>query len=101
MRKYQQVPTLTLTNVIPLVILHRMKTAISIDTEIYNEAEQTARQLGLSRSKLYSMAILEFVKTHKPDAITATLNEIYRNNSSKLDEEINQLNDNLFTKEEW
>ena len=101
MRKNLQTYTLTLTNVIPLVILNNMKTAISIDTDIYNEAEQTAHQLGLSRSKLYSMAIREFVKNHKPDAITASLNEIYRNNSSKLDEDINHVNDSLFAKEEW
>lgn len=78
-----------------------MKTAISIDKEVYNDAEITARQLGLSRSKLYSMAIVEFVKTHKPDAITAKLNEIYANIDSKLDNDISQINYDLFAKDEW
>jgi hypothetical protein len=51
-----------------------MKTAISINDEVILEAEQTARQLGLSRSRMYSMAIVEFVQAHNPDAITAKLN---------------------------
>jgi Leucine-rich repeat (LRR) protein len=78
-----------------------MKTAISINKDIYNEAEQTAQQLGLTRSKLYSMAILEFVRIHKPDAITANLNEVYSNTSSKLDDDINQLNYTLLAQDEW
>ena len=78
-----------------------MKTAISINKDVYNEAELTARQLGLSRSKLYSLAIVEFVKTHKPEAITAKLNEIYSNLDSKIDNDISQMNYDLFAKDEW
>lgn len=78
-----------------------MKTAISINKDVYNEAELTARQLGLSRSKLYSLAIVEFVKTHKPEAITAKLNEIYSNLDSKLDNDISQMNYDLLAKDEW
>ena len=78
-----------------------MKTAISINDDVYREAELTAKELGLSRSKLYSLAILEFIQTHKPEAITSKLNEVYENNNSKLDEDINQLNYNLFSQEEW
>jgi len=78
-----------------------MKTAISINKEVFNEAELTARQLGLSRSKLYSLAIVEFVKTHKPDAITAQLNEIYSAHDSDLDSDISQLNYDLLSRDDW
>jgi hypothetical protein len=78
-----------------------MNTAISISVEVYQEAEQTAKQLGLSLSKLYSLAIHEFVRTHKPDAITAKLNEIYCTNDSKLDDDILQANFELVSKDEW
>jgi hypothetical protein len=37
-----------------------MKTAISIEDDIFTEAELTAKEMGLSRSKFYSKAILEF-----------------------------------------
>jgi len=78
-----------------------MKTAISISDDVFLEAEQTARQLGLSRSKLFSMAILEFVRSHKPDAITARLNEVYGKASSKLDDDITQANYNVLSQDEW
>jgi len=78
-----------------------MKTAISISDEVFLEGEQTAHQLGLSRSKLYSMAILEFVQNHNPEAITAKLNEIYNKNDSKLDADLMQSNYDLFSEEDW
>jgi hypothetical protein len=78
-----------------------MKTAISIDDNIYQEAELTASQMGLSRSKLYALAICEFVKHHKPDAITTKLNDIYSNQPSRLDNDIQQASFDLFAKEDW
>ncbi len=78
-----------------------MKTAISISDEIFTEAEITAQQLGISRSKLYTQAISEFIKTHKPEAITAKLNEIYSEESLPLDHDIVQLNYDLIAKDEW
>lgn len=78
-----------------------MKTAISISDEIFVEADITARQLGISRSKLYAQAISEFVRTHKPEAITAKLNEIYSEESLRLDHDIIQLNYDLISKDEW
>jgi predicted transcriptional regulator len=78
-----------------------MKTAISISDDVFNEAEQTAQQLGLSRSKMYSMAILEFVKNHNPEAITAKLNEIYSKNFSKLDDDLIQASYDLLSQEDW
>ena len=78
-----------------------MKTAISISDEIFTEADITAKQLGISRSKLYAQAISEFIKTHKPEAITAKLNEIYTKETSQLDNDITQLNYDLISKDEW
>ena len=78
-----------------------MKTAISISDDVYQEAEQTARLLGLSRSKLYTLALSEFIQLHKPEAITANLNEIYRKIDSHIDEEMAQANYDLISKEDW
>lgn len=78
-----------------------MKTAISINTEIYKAAEQTARQLGLSRSKLYSLALEEFIQTHKPEAITEKLNEVYGANDSTVDDDIVQATHDLLSRDAW
>ena len=59
-----------------------MKTAISIPDNLFNEAEITARQLGLARSQLYVRAIQEFIEHHNRDAITEKLNALYSRESA-------------------
>jgi metal-responsive CopG/Arc/MetJ family transcriptional regulator len=54
-----------------------MKTAISIPDQLFNEAEITAKQMGLARSQLYVRAIKEFVEHHNRDVITEKLDEVY------------------------
>ncbi len=63
-----------------------MKTAISIPDGLFNEAEITARQLGLARSQLYVKAIREFIEHHNKDKITEKLNALYSQtaNSEKI-----------------
>jgi hypothetical protein len=54
-----------------------MKTAISIPNPLFKIADKTAREMGVPRSRLFSMALEEFVQHHSRDAITKKLNEIY------------------------
>jgi metal-responsive CopG/Arc/MetJ family transcriptional regulator len=54
-----------------------MKTAISIPDNLFNDAEITAKQLGLARSQLYAKAIKEFIEHHNKDKITEILNALY------------------------
>jgi predicted transcriptional regulator len=78
-----------------------MKTAISISDEVFQEAEQTAQQLGLSRSRMYDLAIVEFIQSHNPDAITAKLNEVYSTVDSRLDDDLIQANYDLLSQDAW
>jgi metal-responsive CopG/Arc/MetJ family transcriptional regulator len=78
-----------------------MKTAISISDEIFQKAEKAARNLGVSRSKLYSLAIEEFIEIHNPEAVTAKLNNIYGKIDSNLDDDIVQTNYDLSSRDEW
>ena len=78
-----------------------MKTAISIEDDVFLEAETTAKEMGLSRSKFYSKAVLEFIQNHKPDAITSKYNIIYSENKNQIEKDLAQANFNLFNKEEW
>ena len=59
------------------VILVGMKTAISIPDEVYEEAEKTARHLGLARSQLYTQAIIEFIERYDRDRISKKLDALY------------------------
>jgi hypothetical protein len=40
-----------------------METAISMSDDLCLEAEQTDRQMNVSRSKLYSLALYEYLQT--------------------------------------
>lgn len=59
-----------------------MKTAISIPDNVYNDAEITAKQLGLARSQLYVLAIKEFIEHHNKENITEKLNLVFTRESN-------------------
>ena len=54
-----------------------MKTAISIPDEVFAEAEALAKQLKLSRSRLYSRAVREYVARHGTEQVTAALDALF------------------------
>jgi metal-responsive CopG/Arc/MetJ family transcriptional regulator len=54
-----------------------MKTAVSLPDRIYFEAEETAQNLGISRSALYLKALTEYLKKNNRKNITQKLNEVY------------------------
>ncbi len=53
-----------------------MKTAVSIPNPVFEEAENLARRLGLSRSELYSRAVNMFLEAYREDRITEALNQV-------------------------
>ncbi len=78
-----------------------MKTAISIPDPIFKKAEILADRLKISRSELYSKAILEFLQDHSVDPVTEKLNEIYAKESSQPDPVFKTMREKLFRKEKW
>jgi metal-responsive CopG/Arc/MetJ family transcriptional regulator len=53
-----------------------MKTAISIPDDLFADAEQLARELKKSRSRLYGDAVREYVARHSAHSITETLDRV-------------------------
>jgi predicted transcriptional regulator len=53
-----------------------MKTAISLPDDIFEDAEQLARRLKMSRSALFAEAVAEYVARHEPEGVTEELNRI-------------------------
>lgn len=51
-----------------------MKTAISLPDEVFEQAEKAARRLNLSRSELYSKALVEYLARHTDSQVTAAIN---------------------------
>ena len=77
-----------------------MKTAISIEDDLFKQAEGAARELGLSRSALFSQAVEEFIRAHMPSEITRKYNEVYAGKLAS-DEELNRVAHGVLSKAEW
>jgi metal-responsive CopG/Arc/MetJ family transcriptional regulator len=56
-----------------------MKTAISIDDRLLQEVDETARQMGLSRSRLFGLAIADFLRRQRQEQMLVRLNDVYTN----------------------
>ncbi len=59
-----------------------MKTAISIDDGLLQEVDKTARLMGLSRSRLFALAVGDFLQRRRREQMLHRLNEVY---SSAID----------------
>ena len=80
-----------------------MKTAISIQDDIFEAAEETARELRISRSELYARAVREFVARHSRENITKRLDQIYGEESeaSSLDTKLAEMQTRSLDGEKW
>jgi predicted transcriptional regulator len=78
-----------------------MKTAVSLPDELFRLAERTARKLKMSRSQLYATAISEFIDRRQARKITERLNEIYSEESAKLDSALHRAQIKSLAKESW
>ncbi len=66
-------------------MLEAMETTLSLPDPLFEAAEELAKRLGLSRSELYANAIAEYLRSHRREAVTETLNRIYEQEPSGLD----------------
>ncbi len=57
-----------------------MKTAISIDDGLLREADEIARRMGVSRSRLFALAVGDFLQRQRQEQMLLRLNEVYSNN---------------------
>lgn len=67
-----------------------MKTAISIDDKLYYLAEETAQKLGLNRSRLFSLALQQFLESRQEETITQNLNKHYLSNKSEIEKDLHE-----------
>ncbi len=80
-----------------------MKTAISIPDEIFSAAERAAKNLGVSRSELYTNAVREFVARYGRENITKKLNDVYleKDDASRLDPALQAIQEQSLQHEDW
>jgi metal-responsive CopG/Arc/MetJ family transcriptional regulator len=79
-----------------------MKTAISLPDKVFHEAEQLARQQGISRSELYKKAIEKYLEEEKSkETLLEKLNRVYGEVDSSLDPFMKEVVRRTFERNEW
>ena len=61
-----------------------VKTAISIPDPVFAEAELVSRRLRMSRSRLYTVAVENFLKSHRSKGVKEALDGLYTTEPSQL-----------------
>ena len=68
-----------------------MKVAVSVPDRVFEAAEQVAKRLRVSRSRVYSEALAEFVRKHRGKSVRASLDVVYGRTSSDIDPVLTEL----------
>ncbi|HET7840872.1 MAG TPA: ChpI protein [Terriglobia bacterium] len=78
-----------------------MKTAISIPDPLFKAAERVAKRQKISRSRLYSRAVQEYLERRRSKAIKKALDEVYAHQDSELDPGFAAATYEVLRKEKW
>jgi metal-responsive CopG/Arc/MetJ family transcriptional regulator len=55
----------------------QVKTAVSIQEFLFKEADELARQMNISRSQLFTMAVKEFIQEYRNRQLLDQINKAY------------------------
>ncbi len=78
-----------------------MKTAISLPDQVFEEAESLAKQLGVSRSELYTKALRAYLSKYNHERILNKLNQVYSEESSEPDPILTKMQLLSLPSEDW
>ena len=68
-----------------------MKTAISIPDPLFENADEAAKKLKISRSELYQRALEKYVNEFNDENLVRELKQVYGQESGKLDKGIEEM----------
>jgi hypothetical protein len=78
-----------------------MKTAISVSDDIFELSERLAKQLKVSRSKIFAMGVEKLGKELGKDEIIRKLNDFYGENKAEIDPVVSKMSVLSFHNDEW
>ena len=55
-----------------------IKTAVSLQKPLFDQADALARQMNISRSRLYLLALEDFIQRHQNQQLLEQINDAYR-----------------------
>ena len=68
-----------------------VKTAISMESELFKKAEDTAEKLNISRSRLFQLALENFIRQFENHSILDRLNSVYSEKISEHEQDFQKL----------
>jgi predicted transcriptional regulator len=64
-----------------------IKTAISLDSELFQRAEEIAREMQIPRSRLFVIALEEFIHRHQNQQLLDRINAAYADEEPGAEEQ--------------
>jgi metal-responsive CopG/Arc/MetJ family transcriptional regulator len=65
-----------------------VKTAISLDEELFDKVNKLARKLHVSRSRLFTIAVKDYLKKQENQTLLAQLNDAYSDHTDDEERKI-------------
>jgi len=65
-----------------------VKTAISLDEDLFQQMEAMAKEMDVSRSRLFVLAARDFLKRHRNRALLESINDAYDDMPSEEEMEL-------------
>ncbi len=78
-----------------------MKTDITIPGTVFKSAQKLARQMNMSLSEFYTVALTNYISEQQTGDVTAALNQVYQTDSSELDSVLINVQSALLAGEKW
>ena len=78
-----------------------MKTAVSISDNVYKKAERFAKKAKITRSKLYSTAIEEYLERQERKKIIEQINKVCEEVDTSVDPFWRTMQGRVLAKDEW
>lgn len=68
----------------------QIKTAVSLDKSLYEQIDILARKMKVSRSRLFAMALDDFLKRHENEQLLEDINRAYRDKPDQAQQTLRQ-----------
>ncbi len=66
----------------------KIKTAISLEVSLFEKASSVAQEMIISRNRLFTIAIAQFIKRYQNQKILEALNEVYQDDSDVSEQQL-------------
>ena len=78
-----------------------MRTTISLPDDLFESADALAERLEVSRSRLYGLALAEFVAKHRHAETTAKLDEVYAREPGSVEADVRSAQARSVAERHW